>query len=131
VISRFGGRKIFDKDWKIAFVALNLLGLSRILVPLLNTFNYSMILFFLSGIFLGFNAISTQTIRRKLCTITQHPEIIGLEVVFGKLTEWLVGSIVSVIIINKFWSINQIYLFGSALTIIFSIMLLKKSLRKF
>jgi MFS family permease len=131
IISRFGGRRIFDKDWKIAFVALNLLGISRIMVPLLNTFYYSMVLFFLSGIFLGFNAISTQTIRRKLCTNTQHPEIIGIEVVFGKLIEWLIGTIVSVVIVNKYFSINQTYVFGSALTIVFSIMLLKKSLRKF
>lgn len=81
------------KDFELAFTAMVLLSLTRfsmVIVPNLESF---LLIGLIGGFANGLNAVSTQTIRRKLCDSRQHPEIIGLEVIFGRITDWVVGTV--------------------------------------
>jgi hypothetical protein len=46
----------------------------------------------LGGFFMGINAVATQAIRRQLTSNDQFAEIVGLEAILGKLTEFIIAS---------------------------------------
>lgn len=130
-ISRFDRHSFLSKDWKLAFVSLIFLSVIRAFVVFANNFFIATTLFVLSGIALGLNAVTTQTIRRKLCSQDQHPEVMSLEIVVGRLTDWAVGSVGAIAILNGWITASHLYLLSSFLILIFSFALMKKSLRSF
>ncbi len=81
------------KDFELAFLALTVLAITRFLFINLPNLQSYLLVGVLGGFANGLNAVSTQTIRRKLCDVKQHPEIIGLEVVVGRSVDWMVGTI--------------------------------------
>lgn len=122
---RFDRHILFDKDWKIAFWALFLIALGRLSMIFVNNIYVAGLLFILVGIPLSFNATSTQTIRRKLCTSRQHPEILGVEVLLGRATDFLTGNLTAVIITSGIISVGSLYAIGSLLYLTGSVWLIR------
>lgn len=81
-------------DGVLAFAALMGLGLTRLGFVYLPSFAVAMVVLAIGGVFNGLNAIATQSLRRKLSTTSQFPEIVGLELVVGKTADFLVQSFV-------------------------------------
>lgn len=116
---------LFDKDWKIAFWALVLISIGRLSIVFVNNIYVAGLIFILVGIPLSFNATSTQTIRRKLCSSRQHPEILGVEVLLGRTTDFLTGNLTALIITSGALSIGSLYATGSLLYLMGSLWLLR------
>ncbi len=87
-------------DAKIAAIALSLLALTRIAVLHVPTFIGALGIFIITGLCNGSNAVTSQSLRRKLTTQQQFPEIVGLEIVVGKITDWLAATIFALLIAN-------------------------------
>lgn len=80
-------------DAKIALIATVTLGFTRIAFISLPTFYIAILVIVVAGMANGFNAIATLSLRRKLTTDNQFPEIIGLEAIISKITDWAVATL--------------------------------------
>lgn len=83
--SRFNFGNIDDQH--LAFGALLLLGVTRIGFLNLPSFSSAMIILMIGGICNGLNATATQSLRRKFTTNRQFPEIVGLELIVGRIID--------------------------------------------
>lgn len=80
------------KDATIASLALSFLAFARLAFLIVPSFGWALLVLALGGISNGANAVTTQSLRRKLATDDQFPEIVGLELVLGRITEWIAGT---------------------------------------
>ena len=95
------------KDAEIAFLSLIVLAFTRIAFINLPALSFAAIVVAISGICNGLNAISTQSLRRKLTTDRQFPEIVGLELVVGRLADWAVSSLCFAVLASKAMNYSQ------------------------
>ncbi len=77
----------------LAGIAVFLLGASKIGFTSMPSLPIALTFTVMAGVFVGLNAVSTQAIRRKLTTDDEFPEIVSLEGMLGKLTEFTVASL--------------------------------------
>lgn len=80
-------------DAKIACGALLCLSVTRIAFLKANSFELAVLVVALAGLCNGFNAVTTQSLRRKFATPAQFPEVVGLELVVGKFMDWVIGTL--------------------------------------
>jgi len=86
----------------------------------LPSFSVALVVLVGTGLVMGLNAVATQTIRRKLCAADEFPEVVGLELVVGRLSDGLVSSIAGLsiaagIVGYQGWLVvAAVVLFGSA-----------------
>lgn len=116
-----------NKDNELACIALITLGLSRFIITLPTSYFLIIFMFFTAGISNGLNAVTTQTIRRKLCSNEQHPEIISLEVIVGRFTDWLVGSLCLYVFMNNYLTFQTGMYISGALLILFGLLMKLKT----
>lgn len=57
---------------------------------MIPSFKLALAFVFITGLAMGVNAISTQSLRRRLSTAEQLPEVMGLEFLIGRVTDILV-----------------------------------------
>lgn len=103
-------RKVDDQY--IAFGALLLLGLTRIGFLNLPSFSSAMIILVIGGICNGLNATATQSLRRKFTTNGQFPEIIGLELIVGRIVDLGTATGCGILIARLAITYNQAILFS-------------------
>ncbi|MGK5088565.1 hypothetical protein WDW86_13485 [Bdellovibrionota bacterium FG-2] len=89
------------KDTLIAAGALLLLAMTRFAFILVPSFGLSIAVLTIGGLCNGANAVTTQSLRRKLTTDEQFPEIVGLELVVGRFTDWAASTLI-LIAVTKF-----------------------------
>lgn len=116
-----------DKDNELACIALIVLGISRFIITLPTSYFLIIFMFFAAGISNGLNAVTTQTIRRKLCSNEQHPEIISLEVIVGRFTDWLVGSVCFFVFTNNYLNFKTGMFASGFLLIILGLLMRSKT----
>jgi MFS family permease len=80
-------------DAKLAALALTVLAITRIGFLKLPSLGLALVVIAVGGICNGINVVTTQSLRRKLTTDAQFPEVVGLELVVGRLTDWAVASL--------------------------------------
>jgi hypothetical protein len=88
-------------DGKIAFSALVVFGLTQVAFLKLPSLGMALFFIFIGGVCAGFNAISTQSLRRKITPLAQFPEVLGLEMLVSKLTDWVIASLCFWIVAEK------------------------------
>ena len=76
-----GGEK-YGEVW-VAFLALGLLLVSRVGFVNIPTISIAALLVFIGGIANGSVAVTTRSIRRKVCTDNEFAEIVAFENIFG------------------------------------------------
>ena len=80
-------------DAHVAFLALLALSVTRLSFMYVPNVYIALLIITAGGVCNGFNAVATQTIRRKLTNDREFPEIVGLELVLGRATDWIVATI--------------------------------------
>jgi MFS family permease len=96
--------KIVSKtqDLRIAMLATILIGFTRIAFLKIPSIHVATFFITLGGVCNGINAITTQSVRRKVATTAQFPEVVGLELVVAKITDWGVSTL-CFILLTKGW----------------------------
>jgi hypothetical protein len=89
-------------DTVLAAGALVLLAATRIAFLSVPALGWAMLVFAVGGICNGINAVATQSLRRKLTSSKQFPEIVGLELVSGKAVDWAVATLCSLAMARGF-----------------------------
>jgi hypothetical protein len=79
-------------DWRLAQIGFFCIAITRLGFANLNSFYLALGVLSLGGFFNGMNAAVTQSLRRTHATSKQLPEIIGLELVVAKVTDWLTAT---------------------------------------
>lgn len=79
-------------DATIAAIGFACLALTRFGFISLPSFTIALVVLALGGLCNGANATVTQSLRRKICSAHELPEIMGLELFIGRLSDWLVSS---------------------------------------
>ena len=80
-------------DTRLAAFALVLLAFSRVAFISLPTLWIALFFVVIGGFCNGLNAVTSQALRRKLTTQEQFPEVVGLELVVGKVTDWTTATL--------------------------------------
>jgi hypothetical protein len=89
-------------DAKIAALSLLALAFNRVALLYASSFVTALFVLWIGGFFNGFNAVTTQSLRRKLTTHSQFGEIVALESLVGKLTDWGAGTIAA-LLLTRHW----------------------------
>jgi len=79
-------------DWRIASVGFVCFGLTLFGFVSLPNYWLALVVLAVGGSFSGLGVIATRSIRRKVTTAEQLPEIMGLELFVGRITDFLVSS---------------------------------------
>jgi predicted MFS family arabinose efflux permease len=87
-----------QNDWKVVSISFIVLAISRIFFANLPSFYLAILVLIIGGFCNGLNATLTQAIRRKASTPEQLPEVIGLELFVGRLTDYFVASILFILL---------------------------------
>ncbi len=91
-------------DRGVAFAGLTLMALVTVGVSLgMGRFGSALLMVLFGGA-MSLNAIATQSMRRRICSAKEFPEVVGLELIVGKLMEWFVVSVV-VVYLGQ-WGLN-------------------------
>ena len=75
----------FFGQWGFAFIIF--------LFAEIPSFSVALVLLVFAGVFMGINAVATQALRRSLTTQSQFSEVVGLELILGRLTDISVTSL--------------------------------------
>jgi|GEM_PF-2097278 len=81
------------QDATVAVFGFALLALTRLAFINLHSFYWALLVLALGGICNGANATVTQSLRRKICSAHELPEIMGLELFVGRLCDWGVSTL--------------------------------------
>ena len=87
---------------------LTLLGITRIGFISLGNFGLALLVVLIGGLCNGLNATTSRILRRRYSTNEQFPEIISLETIISKFTDWGVQSICIVIMLHGLLSYKQV-----------------------
>ncbi len=112
----------------LAAVSLILLAFTRVAFLSLPSYAIAMLVLVISGICNGLNATATQAIRSRLCTKSQFPEVVALEQIVGRGTDFLVQSFCLWAIATKTLNFDQGIWISAALLVVVGMMHLKKTL---
>lgn len=93
LIGQLRAKAALFHDGQLAFGALLILAVTRISFIYLPAFWIALGTLFVGGICNGTNAVATQSLRRKLASAQQLPEIIGLEIVIGRIVDFSVATL--------------------------------------
>ncbi|MGE0616311.1 MAG: hypothetical protein AB7P04_11790 [Bacteriovoracia bacterium] len=117
-------------DAKLAFLALAVLAVTRFLLIELPHFAWALLVLFISGLCNGVNAVTTQSLRRKLATPEQFPEVVGLELLVGKFFDWGVGTLAAAALLNHWLTYQSGMWLSAALTLALAFLHLSARLRR-
>ena len=78
------------RDGTLACLAQIGFALSTLGFLVIPSFELALVFVLVTGLAMGVNAISTQSLRRRLSTAEQLPEVMGLELLIGRATDILV-----------------------------------------
>jgi hypothetical protein len=93
VLRRNRGMLSGASDAVIAAAALGLLALMRLAFLFSPSYLLALLALTVGGLCNGANAVTTQSLRRKLTSDEQFPEVVGLELVVGRVTDWLASTL--------------------------------------
>jgi hypothetical protein len=85
--------RLFNREYSVAFAAQCLFAVTIFGFFKIPSFLSGFALILIMGCAMGANAVSTQALRRRFATNDQFPEVVGLEMVIGKLADSLIASI--------------------------------------
>jgi len=89
------------QDSTIAVLGFFVLALTRLAFMKLPDFSLALVVMALGGVCNGANAVVTQSLRRKICTPEQLPEVMGLELLVGRLADWGVSTLLLFLFTKK------------------------------
>ena len=92
-------RKISDA--RIASAALLLVSLCRILIVIVTTLKAGVLITFVQGIGNGANAVTTQSLRRKVITQAEFSEVVAFEQLVARFVEWASASLFAALLANQ------------------------------
>jgi hypothetical protein len=81
------------QDSTVAVFGFAILALTRLAFMNLPDFYLALGVMALGGVCNGANAVVTQSLRRKICSPEQLPEVMGLEILVGRLADWGVSTL--------------------------------------
>lgn len=88
-------------DGVLACLAQVLLGVSTLGFLVVPSFGVAMIFVFITGLAMGLNSVATLTLRRKFSTAEQLPEIMGLELLIGRVTDVVIMTSIATALNQK------------------------------
>ena len=112
----------------LAAGALIVLALTRVAFLSLPSFAIAMGVLVISGVCNGLNATATQALRSRLCTKAQFPEVVALEQIVGRTTDFLIQSFCLWAIASNLLDFTDGVWISAGLLIIVALLHLKKSL---
>jgi len=112
----------------LAAGALLVLALTRVAFLSLPSYTIAMGVLVISGICNGLNATATQAIRSRLCTKNQFPEVVALEQIIGRSTDFLVQAFCLWAIANQVLSFRGGIWLSAGLLVVVALLHFKKSL---
>lgn len=118
-------------DAKAAAIALSLITTTRLVFAESSVFLIAVIATIFQGFFSGINAVTTQSLRRKLTNDQQFPEIVALEVVVGRMVEGMMGYLCFMIFSKELLQPNQGIWVSAALSLVLAGLHLIGNLKKF
>lgn len=86
------------------------LGLTRLGFISITNFKIMLVIVFIGGIFNGLNAFTSRTLRREHSTKSQFPEIISLETIIAKITDFSMQAICTLLLVRNIFDHTQIVL---------------------
>ena len=87
------------KNSYLCFIGFLGLAVSRMFFFNISTYTIVLVILGISGFFMTLQAMGSQSLRSKITTAEQFPEIVGFEMTLAKISEWLIASICGLLLV--------------------------------